>query len=149
AVGKWAAPEGEAARLADGADVAGVKPRRVGAHRSDPDGDRVRRGAQLVDAPTRLLARDPAPARHPDAPVERDRRLVRRERAAKLFPRPPRLVLSARGEIVEELDLNPCGCDPRKALSVDEGVRIACPDDDTRDAGFDHRVGARRRAAVV
>ena len=61
----------------------------------------------------------------------------------------PRLVLAPRGEIVEELDLDPGVGEPREAASVDDGVRIARADDDTRDAGFDDRVGARRRAAVM
>ena len=42
------AAEREPARLARGADVARVEPRRVGAHGAHPDRDRVRRRAQLV-----------------------------------------------------------------------------------------------------
>ena len=123
AVGKRAAPEGEAPRLARRAHVARVEPRRVGAHRPHPDRDGVGCRAQLVHAPPRLLARDPAAARHRDAPVERDRRLVRHERPAERLPRPPRLVLAPRGEIVEELDLDPCVGEPREAASVDDGIR--------------------------
>ena len=82
---------------------------RVGPHRPHPDRDRVGSGAQLVHPPPRLLARHPAPAGNGDAAVERDRRLVGDERPAERLPDAPRLVLPARGEVVEELDLDPGG----------------------------------------
>ena len=132
-----------------GFDVARVEPRRVGAHRAHPDRDGVGGGAQLVHAPPRLLARHPAAARHGDATVERDRRLVGDERPAERLPHAPGLVLASRGEIVEELDLDPGGAEALEPAPVDDRVRIASADDDARDSGGDDRVGARRRAPVV
>ena len=132
-----------------GLDVARVEPRRVGAHRPHPDRDGVRGGPQLVHPPARLLARHPAAARDGDAAVERDRGLVRDERTPERLPHAPRLVLPARGEIVEELDLDPRGAKALEPAAVDDRVRVAGADDDARDPGVDHGVGAGRRAAVV
>ena len=80
-----------------------------------------------MDAPPRLLARHPAAAGHGDAAVERDRRLVRDERPAEGLPDAPRLVLPARGEVVEELDLDPGGAEPLDPATVDHRVRVAAP----------------------
>src|SRR5579862_1214694 len=96
-----------------------------------------------------MLTGDPATTGHRDAPVERDRRLVRHERTAERLPRAPCLVLAPRREIIEELDRDPGFRDACEAASVDDGVGIARSDDDARNAGLDHRVGARRRAAVM
>src|SRR5204862_1452411 len=101
------------------ADIARVEPRLVAPHRSHSDRHRVRRGPQLVHTPPRLLARDPAAAGHGDAAVERDRRLVRHERTGERLPDAPRLVLAPRGEIVEELDLDPGLLQPSEAAPVD------------------------------
>ena len=71
ALGQRAATESEPTWLPDDVDIARVESRRVGADGSHPDGDRIGGGPELVHALPRLLAGDPATARHRDAPVER------------------------------------------------------------------------------
>ena len=60
-----------------------------------------------------------------------------------------RLVLPARGKVVEELDLDPRAAEALEAATVDERVRIARADDDARDSGGDDGVGAWRRPPVM
>ena len=144
-----AAAEGEPPWLPRRFDVARVEPRRVGAHRPHPDRDGVRGGAQLVDAPPRVLARHAAAAGDGDTAVDGDGRLVGDERAAKGLPDPPRLVLPARREIVEQLDLDAGGAKTLEAAAVDDRIRIAGADHDAGDSRGDDGVGAGRRAAVM
>ena len=61
----------------------------------------------------------------------------------------PGLVLPARVEIVEQLDLDPGGADSVEAAPVDERVRIAGADDDARHSRRDDGVGAGRRPPVM
>jgi hypothetical protein len=125
-----------------------VEARMVRADRAHPDRDGVRRGTQLVYEPTRFLARDPTPAGQRDAAVECHRNLVGHERAAERLPGAPCLVLTQRGWVVEELDV-----DPGRAELLDpsggDRIRIERTDHDARDTGGDHRVRARRRPPVV
>src|SRR5215208_5024209 len=93
-----AAAEGEAARLPRCSDVTGVEPRVVGADGSHPDGEGIRRGADLVDEATALFARDPAFARDGHVAVKGHCRLVGDEWTALGYPRPPALVLGACSE---------------------------------------------------
>ena len=97
----------------------------------------------------RVLARHPAPAGDGDAAVEGDGRLVGDERAPEGLPDAPRLVLPARGEIVEELDLEARGAKALEAAAVDGRVRIAGADHHTRDSRGDDGVRAGRGAALV
>ena len=61
----------------------------------------------------------------------------------------PRLVLPARGEAVEQLDVDAGGDEPLDAASVDDRVRVERADDDACDTRLDDRVRARRRPPVV
>ena len=142
-----AAREDEPPRLAlRRLDVARVEPRAVGAQRAGADGDGVHRGAQLVHAAAALLAGHPALARHGHAPVERRRHLVDHERPPLRHPRAPGLVLHARLEPVDELDVDACRAQlrlPARRLRI----RVARGEDDALDPGGEDRVGARRRRA--
>ena len=142
-------PEREAARLGLGADVPRVETRRVGPHGSHPDRDRVGGCAQLVHAAPRLLARDPAATGNRDPSVERRRGFVGDEGPAEGLPDAPGLVLPARVEIVEQLDLDTCATDSIEPASIHQRVRIAGADHDARHSRRHDRVGARRRATVM
>src|SRR5262249_2121977 len=96
-----------------------------------------------------LLARDPAPARDGDSLVERDRDLVGDERAAEGLPHAPGLVLPARGEIVQELDLDSRSAKAFQPAPVHKRIGVAGAGDDACDPCFHDGVDARRRAAVV
>src|SRR5215470_10005353 len=98
---------------------------------------------------SRLLARDPAAARDGDALVERHRHLVCDEGTAEGLPDAPRLVLPARGEVIEKLDLDPRSSKAFQPAPVHNGIGIASADHDSCDPGLDDGVGAWRRAAVV
>src|SRR5206468_9715252 len=63
-------------------------------------------------------------------------------------PRPPRLVLAARGDALEHLDLDARGPQPLDPARSDR-IRITGADHHAADAGSDHCVGARRRATVM
>ena len=99
-------PKASRLRLPLRVDVARVESRILEPYRPHPDRDRVGGRAQLVHEAARCLPRDPALARHGDAPVERHRRLVGDERAAERDPGSPGLVLAPRLEAVHELDLD-------------------------------------------
>ena len=135
-------------RLSRRVDAARVEARIVGAHGSHPDRDGVDGGTQLVHEPAGLLARHPAPPGNGDAPVERDRDLVRDERTAERGPRAPRLVLPPRGGAVEHVDLDAGRAQPLDAAGGLR-VRIERPDDHACDARRRDRVRARRRPSVV
>src|SRR3954469_5478277 len=113
------------------------------------DRDGVRSRAQPVHSAARVLPRHPAAAGNGDAPVEGDRRLVGDEGAVKGLPDAPRLVLAARGEVVDDLDLDSRGANPLDAATVDHRVGIAGTDDDARRTRGHDRVRAGRRAPVV
>ena len=142
-------PEREPARLGLGFDVPRVETRRVRPHGSHPDHDRVASCTQLVHAPSRLLARDPAAAGNRDPSVERDRGFVGDEGPAEGLPDAPGLVLPARVEIVEQLDLDTCATDSVEAASIHQRVRIAGADHDARHSRRHDRVGAGWRPTVM
>ena len=151
ALGKRPAAERDPARLPDHRDVARIEPRVVPANGAHADRDGVGLRSQDVDELPGRLARDPALARHADAPVERDRDLVRDERPARGRPRPPLLDLLAAAE--RELARRrarprrrPRGASRGRLHASD---RIALTRDHARDAGLEQRVDARRRRAVV
>ena len=104
-----------------------------------------------MDELPRRLARDPAGAVHADAPVERERDLVRDEGPATRDPRPPLLDLlaAAKRELAfVELGLDAGVAEPLEAASVLE-VWIALTNDNARHPGCEERVDAGGRRAVM
>ena len=109
---------------------------------------RERAGGWSANDPAALLAGDPAPPRHGDAPVEGRSDLVGDERPPAGDEHAPRFVLHPRLPGVEELDLDTRGAEP---LDPAGGfwIRVSRTDDDTRDPFRDDPVGARRGRALV
>src|SRR4029077_299730 len=68
---------------------------------------------------------------------------------AERFPHAARVVLAARVEIVEELDLDAGGLETPEPAAVHERVGVAGADDDARNPRGDDGIGAGRRPAVV
>ena len=132
--------EDEPARLPHRVHAARIEPRGVRAERAHADGDGIRAGAELVDAPPALLAAHPTASGNHDPAVERHRDLVRHERAALHDPGAPGLVLAARtlGELAARL----VDVDARRSEPLQTAARLR-----VRVARSDHDAGHARAAA--
>lgn len=143
--------EHEAPRLRT-VDVAHREARVVGLRGAASHEDAVGlRTPAMHERPGRLPRDPPAvPGRRRHTPVERLRDLEGNERPPRADVMEERLVQPGAFTVEHaEFDLDAVLTKPANASALDRGKRVDRAHDESRNAGFQHEIGARRRLAVV